>query len=115
MVIPVAEIGPGDLLLVRPGEKLAGDGIVAAGASALDQSPITGESVPVDKSPGDPVHAGSLNGHGALEVTVTLGSPQAEVRRDLLDDLGSWKIFASLHSLHFTDDPVFSFLRKMPL
>jgi len=70
-VVPVQELRVGDLLLVRPGEKLAGDGIVKSGSSAVDQSPITGESVPVDKGPEDPVYAGSLNGHGALEVAVT--------------------------------------------
>jgi Cd2+/Zn2+-exporting ATPase len=70
-VIPVQELRVGDLLLIRPGEKLASDGIVQCGSSAVDQSPITGESIPVEKGPGDPVYAGSLNGHGALEVTVT--------------------------------------------
>jgi Cd2+/Zn2+-exporting ATPase len=70
-VIPAQELRVGDLLLVRPGEKLAGDGIVKSGSSAVDQSPITGESVPVDKGPEDAVYAGSLNGHGALEVAVT--------------------------------------------
>ena len=53
-VIPVHELRVGDLLLVRPGEKLAGDGIVQCGSSAVDQSPITGESIPVDKGPADP-------------------------------------------------------------
>ena len=70
-VIPVQELRVGDLLLIRPGEKLASDGIVQCGSSAVDQSPITGESIPVEKGPGDPVYAGSLNGHGALEVAVT--------------------------------------------
>ncbi len=70
-VIPVEALRVGDLLLVRPGEKLASDGRVMAGSSAVDQSPITGESIPVDKGPGDPVYAGSLNGHGALEMVVS--------------------------------------------
>ena len=70
-VIPVQELRVGDLLLIRPGGKLASDGIVQCGSSAADQSPITGESIPVEKGPGDPVYAGSLNGHGALEVAVT--------------------------------------------
>jgi len=71
VVIPVEEVRVGDLLLVRPGEKLPMDGTVRAGVSAVNQAPITGESVPVEKAPGDPVYAGTLNGHGALEVKVT--------------------------------------------
>ena len=71
MVISVEEVRVGDILLVRPGEKFATDGAVRAGTSAVDQAPITGESVPVDKGPGEPVYAGTLNGHGALEIEVT--------------------------------------------
>ncbi len=70
-MIPVEQVEVGDLLLIRPGEKIAMDGSVRVGASAVNQAPITGESVPVDKAPGDPVYAGTLNGHGALEVEVT--------------------------------------------
>lgn len=70
-VIPVEQVEAGDLLLIRPGEKIPMDGTVRAGASAVNQAPITGESVPVDKGPGDAVYAGTLNGHGALEVEVT--------------------------------------------
>jgi Cd2+/Zn2+-exporting ATPase len=71
VVIPVEEVQVGDLLLIRPGEKLPMDGSVRAGFSVVNQAPITGESVPVEKAPGDPVYAGTLNGHGALEVKVT--------------------------------------------
>ena len=70
-VVPVEAVAVGDVLLVRPGEKLASDGVILAGSSALDEAPVTGESVPVDKAEGDPVYAGSLNGYGALEVRVT--------------------------------------------
>jgi Cd2+/Zn2+-exporting ATPase len=70
-VVPVREVRVGDLLLARPGEKIAADGIVRAGASAVDQSAITGESLPADKEAGAPVYAGTLNGHGALEIEVT--------------------------------------------
>ncbi len=70
-VVSVEDVRVGDLLLVRPGEKIPMDGILRAGASAVNQAPITGESVPVDKGPGDPVYAGTLNGHAALEVEVT--------------------------------------------
>jgi Cd2+/Zn2+-exporting ATPase len=70
-VVPAEALRVRDLLLVYPGEKIAADGVVRGGASAVDQSPITGESLPADKVPGDPVYAGTLNGHGALEVEVT--------------------------------------------
>jgi Cd2+/Zn2+-exporting ATPase len=70
-VIPPEQVRVGDVLLVRPGEKIAADGVVRAGASAVNQAPITGESVPAEKGAGDPVYAGTLNGYGALEVEVT--------------------------------------------
>jgi Cd2+/Zn2+-exporting ATPase len=70
-VVPVGEVGVGELILVRPGERVPLDGLVARGSSALDQAPITGESMPVEKEPGSEVYAGSINGHGALEVRVT--------------------------------------------
>ncbi len=69
--IPVEEVAIGDVVIVRPGVRLPVDGNVLHGESALDQSPITGESMPVDKSPGDQVFAGSVNGAGALEIQVT--------------------------------------------
>ena len=69
--IPVEALRVGDHIVVKPGERLAMDGRVLAGVSAIDQAPITGESRPVDKATGDEVFAGSVNGHGALEVEVT--------------------------------------------
>lgn len=70
-VIPVDDVEVGDRMLVRPGEKIAMDGDVIAGLSAVNQAAITGESVPVEKQAGDPVYAGTLNGAGALTVTVS--------------------------------------------
>ncbi|HEX9164517.1 MAG TPA: cation transporter, partial [Gemmatimonadales bacterium] len=70
-LVPVETVAVGEHIVVRPGERLPLDGIVVQGHSALDQSPITGESVPVDKEPGSEVFAGSINGHGGLEVRVT--------------------------------------------
>jgi Cd2+/Zn2+-exporting ATPase len=69
--VAVDLIQPGDVVLVRPGEKIPVDGVVLTGQSAVNQSPITGESLPVDKAPGDQVFAGSINGRGALDLSVT--------------------------------------------
>lgn len=69
--IPVERVSAGDLVLVRPGERVPVDGEVRRGSSAIDQAPVTGESVPVAKSPGDKVFAGTVNGDGALEVVTT--------------------------------------------
>jgi len=60
----------GDVVLVRNGERIPADGRVVRGQSAVDQSPITGESLPVDKAPGDEVFAGTINGDGSLELEV---------------------------------------------
>jgi Cd2+/Zn2+-exporting ATPase len=69
--VPVADLAVGDRVLVRPGDRVSVDGIVRAGESAVDQAAITGESIPVDKAPGDEVFAGTVNTYGALEVEVT--------------------------------------------
>lgn len=66
-----AELRVGDLLLVRPGERIATDGVIRTGRSALDVSALTGESMPVESSAGDTAYAGSINGTGVLEVEVT--------------------------------------------
>jgi len=70
-VVPVEELRIGDMIEVKPGEQVPMDGVVEEGRSAVDQAPITGESTPVDVSPGSPVYAGSINGQGALYVRVT--------------------------------------------
>jgi Cd2+/Zn2+-exporting ATPase len=74
--VPVDSLLPGAVIIIKPGEKVPLDGIVAHGESAVNQAPVTGESLPVDKEAGDEVFAGSINGRGAIEVTVT------RVRRD---------------------------------
>ena len=68
---PPARIPLGAVVRVKPGERLALDGRVTAGHSSIDQAPVTGESVPVEKGPGDEVFAGTVNQHGALEFEVT--------------------------------------------
>jgi Zn2+/Cd2+-exporting ATPase len=79
--IPVEQLAVGELLLVRPGERIPMDGIVRQGRSAIDQAPITGESLPVDKGAGAEVFAGTINGNGALEVEVTHLSADNTVSR----------------------------------
>ena len=69
--VPVAEIQPGDRVIVRPAERIPVDGRIATGRSAVNQAPITGESVPVDKAEGNDVYAGTINGEGALTVETT--------------------------------------------
>jgi Cu+-exporting ATPase len=69
--LPVEQLAVGDRFIVRPGEKVATDGVVEEGASAVDQSLLTGESVPVEKRPGDPVTGATVNAGGRLVVRAT--------------------------------------------
>ncbi len=66
-VIPLAAVKVGDLVLVRPGERIPVDGVVVEGESSVDESMLTGEPIPVDKGPGDKVIAGAVNGEGLLK------------------------------------------------
>ena len=69
--VPVEQVMAGAVVLVRPAERIPVDGTVLKGQSAVNQAPITGESVPVDKAEGAEVFAGTVNGNGALEITTT--------------------------------------------
>ena len=69
--VPVETLVPGDVVIVRPGERLPTDGRVVAGRSSVDQSPVTGESIPVEVAQGDGVFGGTVNGSGALDIQVT--------------------------------------------
>jgi len=81
--VPVDQVKVGERIRVRPGERVALDGQITAGHSALNESPITGESVPADKGPGDRVFAGTINGHGAIEVRTTAGASDTTLARIL--------------------------------
>ena len=81
VTVPAAELVPGDRVAVRPGERMPADGAVEEGASAVDQSPITGESMPVDKTAGDPVYAGTINREGYLRVVVERRADQSTLAR----------------------------------
>jgi Cu+-exporting ATPase len=71
LVVPVDDLAPGDLILVRPGDKIPTDGTVVEGLSTVDEAMLTGESLPVVKEPGHNVVGGCINGNGALKVKVT--------------------------------------------
>ena len=79
--VPVTEVAPGASIQVLPGERVPLDGTITSGQTAIDQAPITGESIPVDKAPGDPVFAGTINGHGVIAVAVTAGQGDTTVAR----------------------------------
>ena len=69
--VPIERLAIGDVVIVRPGETVASDGLVLAGSSAVDESMVTGESMPVEKGPGDPVTGGTLNRTGSFRFRVT--------------------------------------------
>ncbi|KST65409.1 heavy metal translocating P-type ATPase [Mastigocoleus testarum] len=79
--VPISSIEVGEIITVRPGQRIALDGKVIYGISAVDQSPITGESVPVDKEAGDDVFGGTLNQTGYLEVKTTRKSNETTMAR----------------------------------
>jgi len=78
---PVADVAVGQIVAVSPGERIPLDGVVVGGASSVNQAPITGESVPVDKEPGSPVYAGTINENGALDIRVTKRAEDTTVAR----------------------------------
>jgi len=81
VTVGVGEVGVGETVIVRPGDTVALDGTVTAGASSVDQAPITGESVPVPKGVGDGVYAGTRNADGYLEVRVTKPEEESTIAR----------------------------------
>jgi Cd2+/Zn2+-exporting ATPase len=80
-LVRVADLRVGELVVIRPFDRVPCDGVVESGASAIDQSPITGESIPVEKTPGSPVFAGTINGEGLLIVSVTKLSTESTLAK----------------------------------
>ncbi len=78
---PIDEVPVGALILVRPGERVPLDGELISGDTTVDQSPITGESVPVDKAPGDTLFAGTVNGFGAVRMKVSKDASHSTLAR----------------------------------
>lgn len=80
-ILPVGQLVIGDVVIVKPGDRLPVDGVIIRGTSSVDQSAITGESIPVSKHPHDQVFAGTINGGGALEVEVTKLASESTLSR----------------------------------
>jgi Cd2+/Zn2+-exporting ATPase len=78
---PVAQVPLGATVRIRPGERVPLDGVVTLGTGTIDQAPVTGESIPVDKTPGDPVYAGTINESGELEFRVTAAAGHTTLAR----------------------------------
>ncbi len=79
--VPTSGIAVGSVVRIKPGERVPLDGVVTVGNSAIDQAPVTGESIPVDKTLNDPVFAGTINQTGALEIRVTAAANDSTLAR----------------------------------
>ncbi len=79
--VPAAELKVGAVILVRPGDRIAADGTVVEGVSAVDEAPVTGESVPKPRQPGDPTFAGTINGEAVLRIRVTAAAEDNTIAR----------------------------------
>ena len=80
-LVPVDEISVGEIVVVRPGERLAIDGVIVEGETTINEAPVTGEGVPVEKGPDDTVFSGSLNGSGGLLVRVSRKAEDSTLQR----------------------------------
>jgi Cd2+/Zn2+-exporting ATPase len=81
VTVPIEEVAVGDVFVVRPGDKIPLDGVVASGEGTVDQASLTGESVPVPKEPGDEVFGGTINESGSLEIEVTRQAHESAISR----------------------------------
>ena len=81
VTVPIDDVAVGDVFVVRPGDRIPLDGNVVSGESAVDEASLTGESVPVDKAPGDAVYGGTINENGSLEVEVTRAAQESAIAR----------------------------------
>ncbi|WP_339760277.1 heavy metal translocating P-type ATPase [uncultured Hoeflea sp.] len=79
--VPVERLAVGDVIIIRPGMRVAADGVIRNGSSSLDEAMVTGESMPVSRGPGDPVTTGTTNTDGVLEVEVTAAGADTRLAR----------------------------------
>jgi len=81
ITVPIDDVAVGDVFVVRPGDRIPLDGVVASGEGTVDQASLTGESVPVPKEPGDEVFGGTINESGSLEIEVTRQAHESAISR----------------------------------
>ncbi|WP_459191945.1 heavy metal translocating P-type ATPase [Halosimplex sp. J119] len=81
VAVPIDDVAVGDVFVVRPGDRIPLDGVVTAGEGTVDQASLTGESVPVPKTPGDEVFGGTINESGSLEIEVTRQAHESAISR----------------------------------
>jgi len=81
VTVPIDEVAVGDVFVVRPGDRIPLDGVVASGEGTVDQASLTGESVPVPREPGDKVFGGTINESGSLEIEVTRQAHESAISR----------------------------------
>ncbi|MEI1421137.1 metal-transporting ATPase PfeT [Bacillus cabrialesii] len=79
--VPVADLQAGDMIVIKPGERVAADGVIESGSTSLDESALTGESMPVEKNTGDAVFTGTVNSNGSLTVRVTKANQDSLFRK----------------------------------
>ncbi|MEC2059609.1 metal-transporting ATPase PfeT [Bacillus stercoris] len=79
--VPVSDLQAGDMIVIKPGERVAADGIIESGSTSLDESALTGESMPVEKNTGDAVFTGTVNRNGSLTVRVTKANEDSLFRK----------------------------------
>ncbi|MEC3695252.1 metal-transporting ATPase PfeT [Bacillus subtilis] len=79
--VPVSDLQAGDMIVIKPGERVAADGIIESGSTSLDESALTGESMPVEKNTGDTVFTGTVNRNGSLTVRVTKANEDSLFRK----------------------------------
>lgn len=107
-MMAIEDIQIGDTVIIKPGEKIAMDGTIISGASTINQAPITGESIPVEKALGDEVFAGTINQQGAIEVEVTRLSKDNTLSRiiNMVEDAQAQKApsqrFVDVFSKYYT-------------
>src|SRR5699024_3636282 len=102
--IPVEEVLEGDVVIVRPGEKIPVDGEIIEGQSAIDESMLTGESIPIDKTSGDTVIGATINKNGALQINATKvgkDTALAQILKVVKEEQGSQAVIHRLPNKFF--------------